>query len=144
MLYIRFGAGRHEGLQSLEDKKSMAELAFFSRVIYQTALTLMKISICACYLRIFRQSKQKYFIYGIIALTILTWIPLALFDIFTCKPVSAAWTTLMMDGCKPFAPSFNANAILSVATDCMMLIFVMFHICKFQLSAPSSPRLSHT
>ena len=90
-LLTRFGAGRHVQApinQNLSSLERQLQLAFASRILYQTCLMTTKIAICEFYKRIFSDRRSRIFIWCMIASVVAFSIPVSLSVVFECKTIS--------------------------------------------------------
>lgn len=107
------------------------KLAFASRVVYQFVLCTTKLGICSFYLRIFQDRHSKITVYALIGFILVSALAIEFTFIFSCKPVSGAWT-LGEQNCLPVNPSFIANTVCNVVGDLALMIFVIPKIGKLQ------------
>lgn len=95
-LNTNLGVGHHRVLQTPSDRTTQAKFSFIARVIYTLVLCMTKLSICLCYLRIFREvsSKIRNLMYLMIIFITTYTLALVFLAIFQCGPaVSLYWAT---------------------------------------------------
>lgn len=89
--------------------------------MYVTAVSLIKLSILAMYLRIFPSREFKLGAY-IIGGTVIAWcIAIALVCIFQCDPLYKAWVPWAAGTCINLKASFIGNAVPNILTDIIIL-----------------------
>lgn len=113
------------------------------RIMYQTCLTLTKLSLCTMYLRIFGvQRKDKYFLWAINILLITHTVALDLFNIFQCNPISHSWDIFGKGACADDVPGFWASFSISLFVDVALLVFSALKVKDLQMPRAQKAAIS--
>jgi hypothetical protein len=121
---VKFGAGRHASIFTMEDNIQALKLAFAYRINYQFALVTTKLSICAFYLRIFEDLKSIYTIHTYMGFVGLYTLALQLALLFQCSPISGAWS-MRPARCINLNSLFYASEVFSILADALLLVFII-------------------
>jgi hypothetical protein len=99
---------------------------YASIIIYNLALTCIKISIILLYLRLFITQTAKRICYSLLAIVIAYGVETFFAGIFTCTPVAFFWNSKIHGGkCVDKTTLYYANAGISIVTD-VALFFIPF------------------
>ncbi|PNS15544.1 hypothetical protein CAC42_803 [Sphaceloma murrayae] len=113
--------------------------------LYNTSLSLIKLSILFQYRRLFPLSSVTRLITPLLIFVVLQYIFLVLINIFVCHPISYFWTSWAgpvtnflgkEEGtCLPIFPIFLASSLLSVLTSLIVLLLPIPVILSSRLSS---------
>ena len=106
---------------------------FCENFLYNTGLTLVKVSVLLFYSRVFKGDQWfniALWIAG--ALVFSWWITTNFRALFTCIPVAKAWDSTISGHCINTYQTYLATAILNVLTDFILLILPLPLLWKLQ------------
>jgi len=116
-LEAKYGMGRHIWVVPPENVVPYFKSLYSSILVYNAALTLVKISILLQYRRIFTtQSMQRATTIGLVivgawGITVVTMLSML------CVPIQALWDQSVHGRCLPLIPSYYVPACINIATD---------------------------
>lgn len=131
----RYGAGRHTITINIEVYIINLKYAFATRLLYRLALSLTKWSICASYLRFFPDKRSRQYTFAMAAAILLYTIPLWIYSVFQCRPVSRAWSTDSKSSCDSSKPGTIVTAACNVLLDLIMIIFTISRLLPLKMPA---------
>ncbi|KAI0190273.1 putative PTH11-typeG-protein-coupled receptor [Xylaria flabelliformis] len=125
--------------QQIESLKSF----YIGQITYKISLSLTKSSILFLYLRIFGNVKWlRRTCYVLLVLIALYYTAATLVTILQCIPVAAAFDKNITSlKCISLTPFWYTNAVISIATDLIILIIPIPLICALQMSRPRKAAL---
>ncbi|KAE9380955.1 hypothetical protein N431DRAFT_477770 [Stipitochalara longipes BDJ] len=120
----RYGAGRHIILLTMPEIAKLDLIGTICRFLYTICLFTTKISICALYLRLFLERKDRIIVWTIVAYHVIFTIPLFFGLVFRCSPIQANWS-LVPGRCQPYTPPMYASSVLNICGDLALLAFIV-------------------
>ena len=122
LYWVSIGLGKHID-QVPGPHSEVAKVLFVVDMVYNTGLTLIKMSVLVSYVRIFRIVLVYRFIFWIVAFLIIGWdIALSLSSVFTCAPIHKAWDSTVPGHCISDSKVFLGTAIPNIAIDFIILV----------------------
>ncbi|KAH8594252.1 hypothetical protein B0O99DRAFT_458955, partial [Bisporella sp. PMI_857] len=118
----RYGLGRHVWTIPKEETIPYLKAFYASILLYNFALSLVKISILLQYRRIFTApAMQKTCVFGLVV--IICWAITQIFlNAMICIPVASFWDPTIQGKCIPFLPIWFTYAIFNIITDFSIFI----------------------
>ena len=102
--------------------------------MYATALSLVKVSIIASFLRIFPQRPFRLTMWAMLICISLVWVCSILVTIFQCRPISSTWNfTDKKRKCIQVANYYYFSTAFSILTDLMLCLLPLPLFWKIQL-----------
>lgn len=118
----------------LENVKKVIQNLWVSQVLYSTALSLVKISIIASFLRIFPTKAIRWIMYGLGASIIAVWLINIFTTIFQCTPIKAAWDfEAIAPKCLPIMKVYYFSTAFSILTDILLCVIPLPLFWKLKL-----------
>ena len=120
MLEVYYGLGRHRAYLPADHYEGFLKYNFLDWNQVFITLALSKIAICLFLLRISKFEKWRKFLFGLIAMIIITHTPLTILFLLQCTPLNKNWDIAVPGRC------FNKHAVediiiiqgvISIATD---------------------------
>ena len=99
MAEVFYGLGRHLHYLSPYQYAHYLKFDYLDWIQVFVTLAISKISICQFLLRLSKFDRLRRFLQGLIAVIILTHIPLTLIMIFQCNPVQKYWNQSLPGSC---------------------------------------------
>ncbi|KAI1739689.1 hypothetical protein F4680DRAFT_448686 [Xylaria scruposa] len=137
------GGGKHAATLTDHQKLESSKSFYIGQITYKISLCLTKSSILLLYLRIFGNVKWlRRTCYALLALMALYYTGATMATIFQCIPVAAAFDKNVAKlKCISIIPFWYMNAVLSIATDIIILLIPMPLIYALQMSRPRKAAL---
>lgn len=113
------------------------EAYFVENIVYFFIMGLTKISICFFYRRIFQDRLSRILADSTSVFIIIYTIPFICLNIFTCNPISAAWThggSDYPDHCHSMTNLFVGFPTCNMAVDIWMIAIVVPRILPLRLA----------
>lgn len=119
---IAHGMGRHASTISQDDLSIVFQQLLAFECLYVVAVSAVKLSILALYLRIFPSRGFKIASWTIGG-TVIAWcIAIILVCVFQCSPIYVAWAPWEKGVCIDLKASFIGNAVPNIVTDVAILL----------------------
>ena len=119
---MSIGFGKHID-QIPESRTELAKLVFIVDFIYDTGLTVIKMSVLLFYVRIFLIVQVYRVIFWIVAFLIISCgIAMDFSALFSCIPIRKAWDLTLPGHCLPSNKVYLGIAILNIVIDFMLLV----------------------
>lgn len=106
---VAHGMGRHASTLSLDELSIVLKHLLAFECLYVTAVSAVKLSILAMYLRIFPSREFKIGAWLIGSTVVGWWIAIVLVCIFQCNPIYVAWVPWDEGTCINLRASFIGN-----------------------------------
>lgn len=103
------------------------------QVMYTTALTLVKISIIASYVRIFPTVTIRRVMYVLAVLIMAVWIVNIFTTIFQCTPIEGAWNFEVQPKCISVMKVYYFSTAFSILTDILLVVVPLPLFWKLKL-----------
>jgi hypothetical protein len=105
--------------------------------VYNTALSLVKLSVLLFYIRIFRTvSKYRPAFYAVGFTIVGWWIAIDFVALFTCIPIRKSWIPTLPGECINTQHTFVAATTSNILVDVLLLIVPMPMLWKLQVGTP--------
>jgi hypothetical protein len=145
----RYGAGRHAALVTLADQQKLSFIGTVCRFLYTACLSTTKVGICALYLRLFVERKDRMVVWMMVAYHAIVTIVLFFLLVLLCSPFEGMCSTnattpcsiyqtnssanwIFTEGsCQPLAKSLYTSAILNMIGDIALLAFIIPKLCTY-------------
>ena len=129
------GAGRHTETLSDFQKQRLAILDYIQGGLYRLEIAVVKLSICAFYLNIFRQRLHRNAIFGCIVFIVVSFLVVEGFFLFKCTPISLAWDiSISKEGaCLDPRPDMLISTSSSIVADLWIMTTVIPLLLSLQL-----------
>ena len=133
--WVTVGLGKHIDQVPSSRHSELALHLFIFNPLYNTALTLVKMSVLCFYIRVF----QTVFVYKIFfwiagALVLSWWVIFTFLSLFECTPVHKTWEPQTLGSCISHNRIFLGTAILNILIDFLLLVLPMPMIWRLQLN----------
>ena len=116
------GLGKHID-QIPGSASELAKLLFIENLIYNTGLTVIKMSVLLFYVRVFGIVLVYRFIFWIVAFLIIGWgISMNCMAAFGCAPIDKAWNSTLPGHCDSLDKTLLGTAISNVVIDFILLV----------------------
>jgi hypothetical protein len=103
------------------------------QVMYTTALTLVKISIIASYIRIFPTVSIRWTMYVLAGFIAAVWIVNIFTTIFQCSPIEGAWNFEVEPQCISVMKVYYFSTAFSILTDILLVVVPLPLFWKLKL-----------
>lgn len=110
------------------------KLLVVSQIIFVSGIALVKISILALYLRIFKSKPFKIAVYSIMGVVGAWWAAITFLTIFQCKPIEMSYKPWLNGTCIDLNSAFYGSSIPSIITDGIILCLPIRQVLKLQTS----------
>ena len=128
--WVAVGFGKHEDPATLS---AVALTEFVVNLLYNTALTLVKLSALLFYHRLFGTTRSFRIALWITAGICLGWfIAIDFMAIFVCVPVEKYWNPIIPGHCLNQQKTFLGTAVPNIVTDLIILLLPMPMVWKLQ------------
>lgn len=123
LLGAHYGLGTHIWLLSttflifLHKSTRITQSLYGCYLSYATAITLVKLSLIASYLRIFPNPRFRRLVLSTGVLVLLLWICSVFVIVLECVPVAAAWNWTERGRCINILAFFYVTSSINIATD---------------------------
>ena len=133
---VTTGLGKHID-QISGSHSELAKLRLIVDLIYNTGLTVIKMSVLLFYVRVFRIVVHR-FIFWIVAFLIIGWgISTNFMSTFSCVPVHKAWDSTVPGHCSSLFKSFLGTAIPNIVIDFILLVLPVPILWRLHMKIPS-------
>ncbi|PVH97383.1 hypothetical protein DM02DRAFT_685119 [Periconia macrospinosa] len=132
-LATRHGFGYHTAALKIETLIEYLKYFFALIILYNLALTSIKISFLLQYRRVFSRTKMQILCNVGIAIVGSWGLFQILLTIFFCKPVYGTWDVRIKSKCLPRLPYWYVNAAFNIATDIAIFLLPLPGLRKLQL-----------
>lgn len=120
--WVSIGLGRHFSTLHVAPNQVLLAL-FVENIIYNTGLTLVKMSVLMFYARIFSSVRKYQISFWVMGCVIVGWgIAINFLAIFTCTPVAAAWNPAVPGVCLSTQATFRGATISNIVIDLWLLL----------------------
>ena len=114
---------------------TVTQALYASIIVYNLALTCIKLSIILLYLRLFSSPMSQRISYALLAIMVAYGIETLFAGVFTCTPVAFFWNLDIPGGtCYDKTAVYFANAGINIATDVALLCIPI--VCLRHLQMP--------
>lgn len=122
---MSIGLGKHIS-QVPEPRSQLALVLFVVNFVYNTGLSLVKLSVLLFYIRIFKSIRTYRIAFWIVGIIIVGWcIAINFLALFTCVPVQKAWNRTTPGHCLDTHQTFLGATISNILVDFIILILPM-------------------
>ncbi|KAI0554094.1 hypothetical protein F4679DRAFT_579707 [Xylaria curta] len=137
------GGGKHAATLTEHQQIESSKAFYIGQITYKISLCLTKSSILLLYLRIFGNVKWlRRTCYALLVFIAVYYTAATMATIFQCIPVTAAFDKNVANfKCIIITPFWYTNAVLSIATDIIILLIPMPLIYTLQVSRPRKAAL---
>ncbi len=126
LYWVSIGFGKHINQIPKSHDPELAKLLFVDNLLYNTGLTIVKMSVLLFYVRIFKTVKTYKLMFWITACLILGWcIAINFLALFTCTPVHKSWNPETPGHCLPQSKTFLGATIPNILIDFLLLVLPM-------------------
>ena len=113
----------------------MRFVLFVENFIYNTGISLVKISVLLFYSRVFRNVRSyRIALYVVGAILVGWWIAIDFLALFTCVPVQRAWQSNVPGHCLDQQKTFLGASISNVVADFILLVLPVPMLWNLQVS----------
>ena len=138
---MSIGLGKHIN-QVPGSHSELWKLLFIAELIYNTGLTVVKLSVLLFYARVFRIVFVYRIIFWIVAFLIVGWgIAINFVAIFVCNPVPRYWDQTIPGKCLNDGKAFLGTTIPNIVIDFILLILPMPMLWRLQTKISSKVAL---
>ena len=132
LYWVSIGFGKH--LDQLPRSNSeLAKILFIVGLVYNTGLTVIRMSVLLTYVRIFRIVPVYRVVFWIVAFLIISWgIAIDVMAIFTCTPTHKEWDWTTPGHCLNYRKAFLRTAVTNIVIDFILLVLPMPMLWKLQ------------
>ncbi|KAI1155361.1 hypothetical protein F4825DRAFT_408305 [Nemania diffusa] len=133
---IRYGLGKHIQVVPTTSLEPYLLYTYLSELYYATAVTLIKFSILALYLRLFNINRHfKISCYGMMGFVLAWGISVLFTTIFQCSPVTAAWDkTIVGAKCFVLADFVIGSNVPNIFADAVIIVLPLPLLWSLKLS----------
>lgn len=132
--WVYLGLGQH----IVHVPTSHAKLGFVLFIVnflYNTGLTLVKLSVLMFYVRVFRTVRTYRIAFWIVGFILVAWcIALNFVSLLACIPIQKGWDSSVPGRCVDRQTAFVGTAIPNILTDFILLILPMPMLWHLQIS----------
>jgi len=122
-LEVKNGMGRHIASLTPVELVACFKALYASIILYNLALTMVKLSILVLYLRLCVTKLPRTLCYALLAFVVAYSIETFFAGIFTCTPVAFFWNSKIKGGkCLNKTDAYYANAAINIFTDVALLL----------------------
>lgn len=122
---MSIGIGKHID-QVHTPVRQLGLVLFVVNFVYNTGLTLIKVSVLLFYVRVFRTVRAYQIIFWIVGVILVgCGIVIDLLALLTCNPTQKSWNSTVSDHCLSRSSNFFRSAVPNVVTDLILLILPM-------------------
>ena len=137
LYWVHIGLGQHMKkvlTNGIATSVSLNEPYFAISLLYNSGITLVKLSAVLFYARVFRTVRMfTLALWGTGTLVIAWWVTYCLLAIFTCIPVQKQWDEKIPGHCLSSQNTFVAAASPNIAIDAIILLLPMPMLWKLQV-----------
>ena len=134
LYWVSVGLGKHIDRVPASRHSELAKLLFADNILYNTGLTVVKMSVLLFYTRVFRAVHTYRILFYITAALIVGWfLAINLLAIFACVPVRKKWDPTTPGTCLDSSSTFLGATITNVLIDLVLLVLPMPMIWKLQI-----------
>ena len=127
------GLGKHID-QIPGSASQLPKLLFIGNIIYNTGLTVIKMSVLLFYVRVFGIVLVYRFIFWIVAFLIIGWgIAINFMAIFGCAPIHRAWNPTLPGHCASLDQTLLGTAISNIVVDFILLVLPVPMLWRLQM-----------
>ena len=106
--------------------------------MYNTGLTVIKMSVLLSYVRIFRIVLVYRVVFWIVAFLIIGWgIAINTMAIFQCTPIHKAWDLTIPGHCLNLSKTYLGTAITNIVIDFILLVLPIPMLWKLHIQTSS-------
>ena len=121
LYWVSIGLGKHID-QIPGSASELAKVLFIVDLIYNTGLTVIKMSVLLFYVRVFGIVLDR-FVFWIVAFLIIGWgISMNFKVVFNCAPIHKAWDPTLPGHCLSLYKTFLGTAISNIVIDFVLLV----------------------
>ena len=138
---MSIGLGKHID-QIPSSHSELLKLLFIDILIYNTGLTVIKLSVLLFYNRVFRIVFVYRIIFWIVTFLIVSWgIAINFLAIFTCDPVPLYWDRTIPGTCLNRSKTFLGATMPNIVIDFILLILPMPMLWRLHIQISSKVAL---
>ncbi|KAK3110189.1 hypothetical protein LTR53_015777 [Teratosphaeriaceae sp. CCFEE 6253] len=133
---VKHGKGRHAHYLRKEEIAKISELSWVVQIVLFCALCLVKISVCLLVLRIKNTRPLRRFLYGVMALLVVTTVIPIIALCIECRPLQGFWHREMGQCHSPNFRIYSiyVQAAYSVMTDLLCSLLPILIVWNLQLA----------
>ena len=133
LYWVSLGFGKHLR-EVLDSVTQIALVLFIFSFLYNTGLTLVKLSVLMFYRRVFGITRAKLIIYWIVGALLVGWfVAINFLNLFACTPVAKSWEHNLPGSCTDSKMDLIGTAIPNIFTDLILLILPMPVLWRLQM-----------
>ncbi|KAL9066444.1 MAG: hypothetical protein Q9161_007583 [Pseudevernia consocians] len=122
LYWVSIGLGKHID-QIPGSHSELVKLLLIDDLIYNTGLTVVKLSVLLFYVRIFRIVLVYQVIFWIVAFLVISWgIAINFLAIFSCTPIHKSWDPTIPGHCLKTGNTFLGATIPNIVIDFILLL----------------------
>ena len=136
--WASLGLGKHIN-QTHAPPSQLALVLFIEDFIYNTGLTLIKISVLMFYVRVFGTVRIYRIIFWIVGAMLTAWgVGINFLALFTCSPIRKSWDSKTPGHClnTKGRDDFVAAAVPNILLDLVLLVLPMPMLWRLHLTTP--------
>lgn len=132
---VRLGLGKHIAVVPMPNVLQALKVLFATYLVYDTGLTLAKMSALLFLARIFGSHSRNFnrLLWATHGLVWAWWVGIVFATIFMCKPVAKQWNPALEGTCGSNDALWLGSAIPSVIIDLVILVLPMPMLWRLQL-----------
>ena len=132
--WVTLGLGKHIDQIPTSKHSELALHLLVCEILYNTGLTVVKMSVLCFYLRIFRTVFVYKLFFWITGALIIAWcVTFNFLATFRCVPVHKSWDPHTPGFCLPHAPIFIGTTISNILIDLLLLVLPIPMIWRLRL-----------
>ena len=132
--WVNVGLGKHIDQVPSSRHSELALILFVFDFIYNTGLTIVKMSVLCFYIRIFQTVFMYKIFFWVAGALIISWcVTFNFLSLFTCVPIHKSWDLQTPGFCLSHGPIFLATAIPNILIDFLLLVLPMPMIWRLHL-----------
>ena len=136
LLDVHNGLGQHAIYASMGTEDFLHTL-FFKEILYNTSITLCKVSVLFFYRRTFAITHTMRICLWALGTIFVAWFVSMTFTvIFMCQPVQKAWKPDLPGHCANLYAFFLGQAIPNIITDVVLLLLPLPYLWRLQIQLP--------
>lgn len=133
LYWVSLGFGKHLR-EVLQNATQISLVLFICSFLYNTGLTLIKLSVLMFYRRVFGITRAKLITFRIVGVLLVGWfIAINFLNLFTCTPVKKSWVHDLPGSCTNWKMALIGTAIPNICTDFILLILPMPILWRLQV-----------
>ena len=127
------GLGRHIWAPGVQPAKGL-KILFATEIVYDTSITLIRLSVILFYQRIFGRQRHFRFALWITGAILVAWyIAITVTAIFQCSPIQKQWDYALPGYCHSLYGTFIGITVATLFVDVILLLLPMPMLWKLQI-----------